>query len=342
MTRARIVLALAPALILATAAERTTEGFDFAPELIARSFRPFADNVSVRWDAEYFYVESNSMPRHRMMVGIRAWNQQVPIPQPYVGDNAFRFLLRPRFADEPVSGRETLFRGAIAVAANGIPIFNPIKQDGLTDTYLAGELDEFGGHAGRADDYHYHLAPVHLGGRIGAGLPVAWALDGFPVYGYAEPDGSDAKGLDWLNGHSHEGGPYHYHATPEYPRLNGGFRGQVALRNGEVAVQPRARGVRPFTRPLRGATVTGFENSGSDRFRLEFDLRGRTHTVAYALVDGGGAEFVFTDGAGQSRTETYAPRQSGGRRGRPPDRQARRGRDRRPGSAGERSRTGRD
>ena len=225
MTRPRIAAVLLLALLAAAAAERSETEFAFDPEYVARSFRPFGDDVSVRWDDEYFYVESNGMPRHPMMVGIQAWNGQVPIPQPYAGDNAFRFTLRPRFADKPVSARETLFRGAIAIAANGIPIFNPIKQDGRTDTYLAGELDEFGGHAGRADDYHYHVAPIHLSGRIGTGLPLAWALDGFPMHGYVEPDGSEARDLDWLNGHSGPDGRYHYHATPEYPRVNGGFRG---------------------------------------------------------------------------------------------------------------------
>ncbi len=337
MTRARLVLMVAPALILATGAERPGDGFEFDPAYVARSFRAFADDVSVRWDDDHFFVGSNAMPAHRMMVGIRAWNQQVPIPQPYTGDNALRFPLRPRFADEPVSGRETLFRGAIAVAANGVPIFNPIKQDGRTDTYLAGELDEFGGHAGRADDYHYHVAPVHLAAQVGAGLPVAWALDGFPVFGYVEPDGSEARGLDWLNGHSSPEGPYHYHATRDYPRLNGGFRGRVELRNGEVAVQPRARAVRPFTRPLRGATVTGFETSGADSFRLEFELRGQTHAIAYTLLPGGGADFVFTDGAGQSRTESYASRQPRRGTGQRPES---RGRERGPGPRGGRGRRG--
>lgn len=317
MTRPKTVLLFVQALILAAAAEPPGKVFRFEPEFVASAFRAFSENVAVRWDDDYFYVESNSIPAHRMMVGIRAWNQQVPIPQPYVGDNSFRFPLRPRFADKPVSGRETLFRGAIAVAANGVPIFNPIKQDGRTDTYLAGELDEFGGHAGRADDYHYHVAPVHLSERAGAGSPVAWALDGFPVFGVDEPDGAEVEGLDWLNGHSHDEGPYHYHATPDYPRLNGGFRGQVALRNGEVAAQPRARAVRPFTRPLRGATVTGFEATGPGSFRLEFELRGQAHAVAYELLPGGGAEFVYSDGATQTRSERYPARRRGEREGQP-------------------------
>ena len=324
MTRSGMVAALAGALAIAGATEGTRVAFEFDPEVVARSFRAFPDQVQVRWDDDFFHVESDSMPRHRLMVGIRAWNRQVPIPQPYTGENAFRFPLRPRFAEHPVSGKETLFRGAIAVAANGVPIFNPIKQDGRTDTYLAGELDEFGGHAGRADDYHYHVAPVHLAEQIGAGLPVAWALDGFPVFGYSEPDGTEALDLDWLNGHTLPGGAYHYHATRDYPRLNGGFRGEIALRDGQVAVQPRARGVRPYTRPLRGATVTGFERRGDGAYRLEFELRGQVHAITYAVLPGGGAEFVFTDGAGESRTESYAPRAPGGGRRDRADRPGRR------------------
>ncbi|MDE0628352.1 MAG: YHYH protein [Bryobacterales bacterium] len=322
---ARTIIA-APLLLalLAAAAERSTTDLAFDPEFVARSFRPFEDDVSVRWDEDRFYVESGGIPRHPMMVGIRAWNGQVPIPQPYTGDNAFQFTLRPRFADAPVSARETLFRGAIAIAANGVPIFNPIKQDGRTDTYLAGELDDFGGHAGRADDYHYHVAPVHLSDRIGTGLPLAWALDGFPMFGYVEADGSEVRGLDWLNGHAGTGYPYHYHATPDYPRVNGGFRGRVELRGGQVAVQPRARGVRPSTRPIRDAVVTGFDSLGGGAYRLEFDLRGQGHSLRYKLLPAGGAEFVFTDGSGLSRLETYAAKpRRGGRRGagsRPDDR----------------------
>lgn len=315
MTRPRIAAILLLALLTTAEAERSTTDFEFNPEFVARSFRPFGDDVSVRWDDDHFYVESSGMPRHPLMVGIRAWNGQVPIPQPYVGNNAFRFTLRPSFADTPVSARETLFRGAIAIAANGIPIFNPIKQDGRTDTYLAGELDEYGGHAGRADDYHYHVAPVHLSDRIGTGLPLAWALDGFPMFGYVEPDGSEARDLDWLNGHSGPDGMYHYHATPGYPRVNGGFRGRIELRDGQVAVQPRTRGVRPFTRPIRGAAITGFDSLGGGAYRLELDLRGQGHSVNYTLLPAGGAEFVFTDGSGISRSETYAPRTPrGGRR----------------------------
>lgn len=308
MSRLRIAAPFAFALAALVSAEPPRDSYRSDPEIVARSFRVFASAVDVRWDDEYFYVDSNGMPRHRLMVGIRSWNRQVPIPQPYVGANAFRFPLQPRLASNPVSARESLFRGAIAIAANGVPIFNPIKQDGRTDTYLAGELDEYGGHAGRADDYHYHLAPAHLAGILGAQLPIAWALDGFPIYSYSEPGGAEPRNLDWLNGHFAPGNQYHYHATREYPYLNGGFRGVVELRNGQVAEQPRAAAIRPSTRPLRGAVIIGFDRDSDSSYRLDYNLRGARHSISYALFTDGRAEFVFTDGSGQDRAESYESR----------------------------------
>ena len=95
-----------------------------------------------------------------MMIGITGWNRQVPLPQNYTGNNAWRIPLHPKVSKKPVA---LPFLGPVAIAANGVPIFNPIKQDGKTDTFTAGELDEYGGHAGRGDDYHYHIAPSRTG-----------------------------------------------------------------------------------------------------------------------------------------------------------------------------------
>ena len=221
---------------------------------VAETFEPFAklNAIKYRQDEKFFYVESNSMPDHRMMVGITAWQQQVPIPQPYFGENAWRIPLEPVVAKNPLSAKSHFFRGAIALAANGVPIFNPIKNDGRTDTLLAGELDEFGGHCGRGDDYHYHIAPTHLQELVGKDKPIAYALDGYPIYGYTEPDGSDVRGLDEFNGHSTPQLGYHYHATKTYPYLNGGFHGEVKEVDGQVDPQPRAGGVREALPPLRG------------------------------------------------------------------------------------------
>ena len=129
-------------------------------------FDEFAETVSVFVDNDYWLVESNGMPSHNMMVGITSWQQQVPVSQPYLGANAWKIPRTPVLADVPVSARTGLFRGAIAIAVNGVPIFNALNNRG-DDAFLAGELDEWGGHAGRADDYHYHVAPLHLQSLVG-------------------------------------------------------------------------------------------------------------------------------------------------------------------------------
>jgi hypothetical protein len=290
---------------------------------IARFFDPFKKQLGVRWDEDFLYVESNGLPSHNMMVGITAWQQQVPLPQPFVGSNAWQIPLRPMPARHPMSAKTNFFRGAIALAVNGVPIFNPIKNNGVTDTLLAGELDQWGGHCGRADDYHYHIAPVHLEETIGKGNPLAFALDGYPIYGYEEADGSKPKGLDKFNGHKDSSGNYHYHATKTYPYLNGGFYGEVVERGGQVDPQPRGQGLRPATRPLRGAKITGFAQPKPGSYRIEYDVYGDKRSISYDVADDGSAEFRYTNRSGTT-TEIYRsrPRQRPG--GRPGDRTAQR------------------
>jgi Raf kinase inhibitor-like YbhB/YbcL family protein len=280
---------------------------------VAETFEPFANLKAIKYrqDDKFFYVESNSMPDHRMMVGITAWQQQVPLPQPYFGDNAWRIPLQPVVAKNPLSTKSHFFRGAIALAANGVPIFNPIKNDGRTDTLLAGELDEFGGHCGRGDDYHYHIAPTHLQEIVGKDKPIAYALDGYPIFGYTEPDGSEVRGLDDFNGHSTPQLGYHYHATKTYPYLNGGFRGEVKEVDGQVAPQPRAGGVREALPPLRGAEITGFESKDNKSFSIKVEVGRETRYVNYSLNQDGSVKFDFVDGNGNVKTETYSPRQRG-------------------------------
>lgn len=277
----------------------------------AAPFQAFTDSVKIRWDDEHLYVESDGMPAHPMMVGIKAWQQQIPLPQPYTGDNAWQIPLRPIPAEEPMSAKNNFFRGAIALAANGVPIFNPIKNNGVTDTFLAGELDQWGGHCGRADDYHYHIAPVHLQEILGKDKPLAYALDGYPIYGYEEPDGSPVTGLDEFNGHKDAAGRYHYHATKTYPYLNGGFHGKVTERNGQVDPQPRAQGVRPAQPPLRGAEITKFHSHG-DHHHLHYELDGHTHEVNYEVHDDRSVTIEHVEPGGNSTTETFSGNRRGG------------------------------
>ncbi|MFN8491547.1 MAG: YHYH protein [Caldilineaceae bacterium] len=271
--------------------------------LQALGFAAFANAIKLYQDEQYLYVESNGLPAHPMMVGIRSWQQQVPLPQPYIGNNAWKIPRHPVLAEHPISARHALYRGAIALAVNGVPIFNALNNRG-DDAYLFGELDEWGGHAGRADDYHYHVAPLHLTEIVGIDKPIAYALDGFPIYGLTETDGSAVTDLDELNGHFAQDGSYHYHATKTFPYINGGLRGVVAVRDDQIDPQPRTIPVRPSLQPLRGAVVTDFHALGNNAYTLAYQIKGLKSYVNYH-IDGSRYTFEFSDATGQKRVETY-------------------------------------
>lgn len=277
----------------------------------ALAFQKFAPQVAVRWDDRFLFIESNGLPSHPMMSGITAWQQQVPLPQKYTGANAWQIPLTPVPAREPASIRNRFLRGAIALAANGIPIFNPQNNRGEISAEI-GELDQWGGHCGRADDYHYHAAPLHLQSVLGKSLPIAYALDGYPIYGLTEPDGSVPVNLDATHGHTTGALGYHYHASTKYPYVNGGFHGEVTERAEQVDPQPRAQPVRPALPPLRGAKITGYESTGSNGRKLTYIVNGETRTVAYAMNADGSVRFDFQDGPGTSSTQVYRPGAGGG------------------------------
>jgi YD repeat-containing protein len=282
--------------------------------LIAAPFQSFTKNVSVRWDDTYLYVEAKGLPDHPLMTGIKSWQQQVPIPQNYLGANAWRIPLKPVPAKEPMSAKTHFMRGAIALAANGVPIFNALNNRG-DDAKAFGELDDFGGHCGKADDYHYHDAPVFLEKQVGKGKPIAVALDGYAIYGYGEPDGSNVGKLDDFGGHETKALGYHYHAQKKYPYINGGFHGEVKEVDGQVDPQPSASHVRRegssySQSPLRGALIKEFTTDGK-KYALTYTLNGKTLGVKYTLNEDKTWTFVYSKPDGTTATETYAPSERG-------------------------------
>jgi hypothetical protein len=276
------ILAIGGLLGLYSFGKKALIGTD--PLVMDAAFKPFKPNVYTRWDNTYFYVESNGIPTtHDMMTGIAGWQQQVPIPQCYTGSNAWSIPLNPVVATTPVPvNAQHFLKGAVAIAANGIAIFNPYTNTGV-DAFLDGQLDKFGGHCGRADDYHYHTAPLHLYGTTAATLPIAYALDGFAIYGSKEPDGVAMKTLDTNHGHYGTDGVYHYHGTANAPYMIGNMVGKVTEdANLQIIPQASPKPVRPAGAPLKGATITGcVPNAAKNGYTLSYTLSGQTYKWIY-------------------------------------------------------------
>jgi hypothetical protein len=276
---------------------------------IDSAFTAFKPAISTSWDDTYFYIASNGIPSHNMMVGITSWQQQVPITQPYSGTNSWSIPLQPAYATIPLSTKTNLMKGAVAVAVNGIPIFNALNNRG-EDSYKIGELDNWGGHCGRGDDYHYHAAPLHLSSTNGL-KPIAYAVDGFAVFGSKEPDGTSMMTLDTCHGHSVSNGVYHYHGTTDYPYVVGAMKGKVNLDpattapENQVIPQAFTKPVRPATSPLSGAVITDFTAVGTNGYLLTYKRGTKNGYVKYSWDASNKYTFILTDTAGVSVTNVY-------------------------------------
>jgi hypothetical protein len=125
--------------------------------------------------------------------------------------------------------------GPIGISLNGVVFFN--QYAGPANQALTGEIasfDKYYGHPQQSGMYHYHVEPIYLTTvkSTKSGL-MGFLLDGFPVYGPQEEDGTLVNNsmLDDYHGHTHKtvdytSGTYHYHFTNEAPYLNGsGFYG---------------------------------------------------------------------------------------------------------------------
>jgi len=273
------------------------------------AFAAFKPSISTRWDDTYFYIASNGIPSHNMMIGITNWQQQVPITQPYSGTNSWSIPLQPAYATTPLSTKTNLMKGAVAIAVNGIPIFNALNNRG-EDSYKIGELDNWGGHCGRGDDYHYHAAPMHLSALNGL-KPIAFAVDGFPVYGLKEPDGASMIALDTCHGHNGTNGQYHYHGTTDYPYVIGALKGKVTLDpattapENQVIPQAFSKSVRPATSPLSGAAITDFAAVGTNGYLLTYKRGTKNGYVKYSWDANNKYTFILTDTSGNAVTSTY-------------------------------------
>jgi len=242
----------------------------------------FNQQVGVTCDANYAYLTSNTYPDHDLMNGITGTNEQIPVP---ATNYAAPIKLTPTLANTL-----TTVDAAVGVAVNGVPIYDYSSQgeldvynyDASKDTLITGQLDNCGGHAGRGDDYHYHVASNCMIGSMankGDSAILGWGYDGYPLYGNNNPDSSEiAQGqLDVCNGQADETFGYRYHTSTKPPYIMQCLMGEV-----DTTILPRVA-------PLSG-------DSAGVRANLTPPQGGVTN-LTHVIADNGTRTMSYTHGS---------------------------------------------
>ncbi|MEX0311484.1 MAG: YHYH protein [Tateyamaria sp.] len=253
----------------------------------------FDDTVIVTCTDSHAIITSDTYPDHEMMTGIVGTNEQVPVPADY----AAPILL------QPVPGTSPLTRdAALGVAVNGVPIYDYTAGGEMTeadlahhqarhDTYQTGQLDVCGGHAGRGDDYHYHVKPTCMMDQMenaGADAIIGWGFDGFPIYGDTNPDGSaiPAGTLDVCNGQPDATFGYRYHTSYDAPYIVQCLMGVVPGFDALPRVRPLTAasggGVAPGRPPRGGVEDLVFTQTADGTRSMEYKYRGDAFFIRYA------------------------------------------------------------
>ncbi|SFR47231.1 YHYH protein [Litoreibacter janthinus] len=253
----------------------------------------FDTSVTVICTDDHAIIQSDTYPDHQLMTGISGTNEQVPVPADY----AAPVLLSPKLGTTPLT-RDA----ALGVAVNGVPIYDytgggEMAQSDLAhhqaqhDTLQTNQLDLCGGHAGRGDDYHYHVKPTCMIDQManaGDEAIIGWAFDGFPIYGDNNPDGTEitAGVLDVCNGQTDEAFGYRYHTSSRAPYIVQCLMGEVADFDRLPRVPPLSAssggGAAPGRPPRGGVQNLVFTEDANGRRSMDYSHEGESYFIRYA------------------------------------------------------------
>ena len=258
----------------------------------------FSDKVNVTCDGGSAIIRSNTYPDHPLMTGIVGTNEQVPVP---AKDYAAPVPLQPELGDTPQT-RDA----ALGVAVNGVPIYDytgggEMSQADLSehqkqhDTLLTQQLDTCGGHAGRGDDYHYHVKPTCMIEQMqnaDQNPIIGWAYDGFPIYGDNNPDGTPIamEVLDICNGQSDENFGYRYHTSTDAPYIVQCLMGEVADMRSLPRVAPLVpagggRGAEAGRPPQGGVEDLIFTQDANGQRSMDYTYEDDAYYIRYTPTD---------------------------------------------------------
>ncbi len=195
-------------------------------------FKHFILDVNIYVDGANIVLESNGLPNHSSPYwGNGNSMYEAPHSGMVVNPNliseqslVFRIPLNP----EQASTISSTPLGAMGIALNGVALYNQFAGPNQPLENEIATFDRYNGHPQQFGQYHYHIEPVYFSNNDNS--IVGFLLDGFPVYGRKNKDGTYPTDLDDANGHvgvtdDYPEGIYHYHITSEEPYISDGFRG---------------------------------------------------------------------------------------------------------------------
>ncbi|PLW75766.1 YHYH protein [Cohaesibacter celericrescens] len=283
---------------LIAASISTVSAHDDHCEAVATSVREagFDSSVKVTCTESHAIIQSDTYPDHEKMTGIVGTNEQVPVPADY----AAPIILNPTLGTTPLT-RDA----ALGVAVNGVPIYDYTgggemsQQDlahhqALHDTLQTGQLDECGGHAGRGDDYHYHVKPTCMIDQMknkGDDAIIGWAFDGFPIYGDNNPDGTKilADNLDICNGQADAEFGYRYHTSTGAPYIVQCLMGEVPDIDNVPRVHPlkasNGKGASAGRPPRGGVENLVFSSQDDGTRSMTYSYEGEDYYIRYTPTE---------------------------------------------------------
>lgn len=198
--------------------------------------------TSITFDGSWVTIKCNALPDHKSVY----YPTTNPLYEAFSGTtfNGVTFMKNPNtIASQNITLKipvnpavaathATTPMGVMGVALNGVPFFNQYAAGGSPLTNEINGFDQWWAHPQQTGMYHYHVEPKYLTTvKATKSSLMGFLLDGFPVYGPEESNGSAPTGLDVYHGHTHitadyPSGIYHYHISTAAPYINGnGFYG---------------------------------------------------------------------------------------------------------------------
>ena len=197
-------------------------------------FSKFAGNgVSVSFDGSTAVIRTSNTPDHKSPYwGSGSANYEAPHSGMQVNPHSIatqNLTLRITTTPAAASSTSDTPLGPIGVSVNGVVFYNQYAAGRQPLTSEIVSFDRYNGHPNPNNQYHYHFEPLAITSSSRSRL-IGVLLDGFPVYGPIDSDGSTPANLDGCNGHTavtadFPGGIYHYHSTSAVPYISGCYRG---------------------------------------------------------------------------------------------------------------------